>query len=692
MYCSKCGTKLVDGGSFCPQCGNQLISSNSVVNNNNLVNNTTCKNKKNNINTILIISIFLVVIIAIVITGGILLSSNNGSIFQKNRVVMIYMVGADLESRNGLGTRDLLDLDYKKIEANNTKIILMAGGSKGWHNSYIDSSKTAIYELGPNGFTIVDNHELSNMGNTENLSYFLNYVHNNYSASKYNFIFWNHGGAVDGSEYDELNYGDNLSISEIKNAFLNTPFHNKNKLEVISFRTCLNATLEMANALKDYSKYLVASEEVTVGSSYDSALGFLNDVRVSDTPEEFGRKQIAGYAKSVTTVCNEEQGAKLENNLCVNFTYSIVDLSKVNKINNYLDEFSKDINKKLSSNFNDIVKLRASLKQYPLTDGDEYDMVDLSNLITKFSKYSTNSSKLLDSINDAVVYNLTNNDYSNGLSIYFPYNASVFLNRYPNFTSSKNYSDFLTAFYNKRKNTTVSSFSNFSMSKGISETTKTGGANFEIELTDEQVSNYANALCYIFVDMKDGYHKLVYVSRSPYLDGNKLKVKVKGKMLRISDSEYDELSEWLKLVEQDVGENYTESSTAFILNKGLKLDAVTTTIRIDKEHPNGFFKSIVSTSKDSNKEKFFFSNSALKLTDYTYIDVATQSYDILDENGKFRSDFLKHGNGVYTGYRFTTNMIKLIPEDFNSKFDYYGIFAITDVASNTYYSDLVKMN
>ena len=88
----------------------------------------------------------------------------------------------------------------------------------------------------------------------------------------------------------------------------------------------------------------------------------------------------------------------------------------------------------------------------------------------------------------------------------------------------------------------------------------------------------------------------------------------------------------------------------------------------------------------------FFSNNAIKITDYPTIQVINQSYKITDANGKFNSEFLKYGNGIYTGMEFTTNMIKLIPEDFNSKYDYYGVFAIKDVADNIYYSDIVKMN
>ncbi len=676
MNCQKCGNVVPNNSKFCPSCGNPIVVEPVITN-----------KKKININHILIGLISLVVVVIVFVGVFALVNSN------RTRTIMIYMVGADLESGSGLATRDLSDLDYNKIKANNTKVILMAGGSKGWHNNYIDSTKTAIYELTANGFAKVDNHDLSNMGQAENLSYFLNYGYKNYKSSKYNLIFWNHGGAVDGSEYDELNRHDNLSIPEFKEAFDNSPFKN-HKLDVISFRTCLNSTIEVANTLKHYAKYMVASEEVTVGSKKASALTYLNSVKPSDKPLEFGKKQIEGYKSSVTDTCNYMMDSDLDVNICVNYTYSVIDLSKIDEVNKNLDNFSNDINNKIITNYNDIVKVRAALNQYP-NDDLSYDMVDLVDLTTKLKKYSSNSDKLLKSITEAVVYNSTNNEYSNGLSIYFPYNSSDFLKIYPSISSSSNYNNMVNNFYNKKSGVKSNAFDNFSMKKADSKKTESGDADFEISLSDDQVKNYASAVCYVFVDMKDGYHKLVYLSRSPYLEGNKLKVKVNGKMLRMSDSEYEDLdsSEWLQLVEQEAKDDYVESNSVFILDYGLKRsDVVTATIRIDKDHPNGYIKSLVTTSKDDTKSVKYLSENMVKLTDYATVKVANQSYKITDDNGRFNSNFLSAGNGVYTGKYFATNAIKLIKEDFNSEYDYYGVFAVKDISGSLYYSDIVKMN
>ena len=37
----------------------------------------------------------------------------------------------------------------------------------------------------------------------------------NYKTDEYDLIFWNHGGAIIGSEFDDLS-GDNLTLKEMK--------------------------------------------------------------------------------------------------------------------------------------------------------------------------------------------------------------------------------------------------------------------------------------------------------------------------------------------------------------------------------------------------------------------------------------------------------------------------------------------
>ena len=51
---------------------------------------------------------------------------------------MIYMVGADLESKNGLATVDLDSINYNSMDNENINVVLIAGGATKWHNNYIN--------------------------------------------------------------------------------------------------------------------------------------------------------------------------------------------------------------------------------------------------------------------------------------------------------------------------------------------------------------------------------------------------------------------------------------------------------------------------------------------------------------------------------------------------------------------------
>lgn len=680
MYCSNCGKEVLNTSKFCPNCG-------KIVGNNNIIKMKKISNKK-----LLLIILVLIVIIEVCVIS--LMNSDD------SRVVMIYMVGSNLESQSGLATRDLYDLDYNKLSKNNTKVILIAGGTTSWKNNYIDVNETSIYSLEESGFEKINARTKNNMGSAENLSYFLNYVYDNYKASKYNFIFWNHGGGVDGSEYDDFT-NDHLMLIEMADAFSQSHFKGRNKLETISFRTCLNSTIEVANIYKKYAKYLVASEEITIGSSADSALRFINDVNSDDSPIEFGKKQINVYKDVVSNTCNYSVVNQLQDeNYCIKSTYSITDLSKIDDISKNLSAFSYDLNSNLSSSFKEYSKLRSNMKQYA-EDVIGYDMVDLYNLSEVFNNYSQNGKKLRDSIDNAIVYNWTNTDFSHGLSIYFPYNAKLFLETYDDISTTNNYTNLITNFYNLKEGIQISSYSNFSNMEGKTNVNKNdvSDANVELALTSEQAENMAKASYLVFADTNDGYYQVIYSGKDVKLEDNKLKANIKSRLLRICDKEYSDSSSWLIGTEKEIGEDYVDLNTFFYLTNSKsiespKLSAATAIIRIDDEHENGYIRSVYfnSESKSSSEKFSLFAPAVVKLTDYNFITVMSSRYKILDESGNYNSDWIKTSNNVIEGTRFRTNMIKLVKEDFSSEYDYYVVFRINDIANNSYYSKPIRIS
>lgn len=736
MYCRECGKKLPDNAKFCNGCGTKTklfeeptieekkeeikveekepvveepkveekvieevkVEETPKVEETHQVKQVVTPTKKSNmspLHVILIVAIVVLVTFSIVGIGIAIAKTNN------KRVVMIYMVGSNLESRSGLATRDLQDLDYNKLKANNTQVVLIAGGTTAWKNNYIDVNETSIYSLEENGFQKIDIRPKTNMGATDNLSYFLTYVHNHYKASKYDFIYWNHGGAVDGSEYDDLT-GDHLMLQEMARAFQNSPFRHK-KLEVISFRTCLNSTIEVANIYKKYAKYLVASEEVTIGSPADSAIRFLNDVTITDSPIDYGKKQIQTYKEVVSNTCNYSSFNQQKENYCVDSTYSIIDLSKVDKVSNSLNNFSKDLNKNVESNYREYAKLRSNMKQYG-SDEPAYDMVDLYDLSEKFDKYSKSGNELRNSINDAVVYNWTNTNFSHGLSVYFPFNNQVFLNGYNTVSTSRNYTDFITNFYKAKTGLRLKSYDGFSNNIDNSKFTKEKKQrkkDVELELDPEQIENMAKAGYLVFIDTKDGYFQVVHSGKDVEVEGNKLKVSIKDRLLKIMDKEYEDDSTWLLSIEDKVTDEYIELKTFIYLSNSTdmvfgRVEPATAIVRIDKQHPNGYIKAVYRDldGKSSDKQEDFkvFSTAGTKVTDYNFITVASSRYKLLDEDGNYNPNWTETSNDSIQGTIHRTDMFKFKKEDFSDKYDYYIVFRVFDIANNEYDSKPIKIN
>ena len=185
---------------------------------------------------------------------------------------------------------------------------------KNINSNFSNANYNSVNSYSNNG-SVITNNNFNNVGNFNNSFRYSNSSMNWNSGTSSNNTF-----TKDGSEYDEFT-NDNLKVQEMKQAFENGPFKGDNKLEFLSFRTCLNSTIEIANTYKDYANYFVASEEVTVGSKLDSAIRFLNQVTPNDSAIDYGKEQIKVYQEIVTKICNLQGRKSGEENFCVNSTY-----------------------------------------------------------------------------------------------------------------------------------------------------------------------------------------------------------------------------------------------------------------------------------------------------------------------------------------------------------------------------------
>lgn len=683
MLCNRCNNVVPDGSLMCNYCGNDL----SYLYQNQTVQNDTNKNglSKGQKATILILLVLVLVLLLIalklVLDDDELVTLEDGS-----RTIMIYMVGSNLESDSKIATSEIASIDPDSIDLDKTNILLYTGGTKKWHN-FVSNEENAIYELKEDGFEKVETYDKKNMGDYETLLSFLNYSTDNYEAQYYDLVFYNHGGAIQGAIYDDFT-NDNLSLLEFEKALDKSDFNEKNKLNTVLFRTCLNGTIEIASVFAPYADYLIASEEVTNGKTGESVLNFMNNLSSDDDGVEYGKKFIEAYEKQI------------ENIDPIGFSttpmYSIIDLSKVDRINELLNDFVSNID--LKENYKNIVKVRSKMYQYGYTTYNEsaYDTVDLYSLVEGLAPYSKeDSEELLNAIDDAVVYNWSKEESSNGLSVYFPYNANqkyqeMFLLIYKNLEKDNDsYYKFIGQFNSLSTSKGATSFSKVDLKD--KEVKIDNNKEFSLQLTEEQQNDYANSIYLIFRKDEDGLYNPIYSSDNTEITSDGLlKTNISNNLIKVYDKSKPEVDGgYLTIVERGSTGKRKLVTTAvlndFSSDEMSEWKTVASTVYFEISDNVPKVSNYIELSNEDG-----VSGTILNPSDYSSISYTATSYKILDENGNYTDNW--DNNGTIGAYELKLDNVDLRLSSLDDGGEYFCVFKIQDIYGNVYYSKLLSIN
>ncbi len=321
--------------------------------------------------------------------------------------IMVYMCGADLESRSAMATKDLQEM-LNATTGNNLNIIVYTGGAKTWNNNIVSSSVNQIYRINNGSMTCLNsNAGTGSMTDPSTLSSFIQYCGKNYPANRMHLIFWNHGGgSVSGYGYDEKNpRAGSMSLAGINQALSDGGV----TFDFIGFDACLMATVENALMLDDYADYLIASEETEpgIGWYYTNWLTKLSADPGMDTIE-IGKLIVDDFVSECAKSC---RGQKT--------TLSVIDLAEVSAtVPDTLSDFSKGTTELISSSYQTVSNARYQAREFAQsTNINQVDMVHLAkNLGTE------EGDALAEALLSAVKYNQTSSNMTNayGISVYFP--------------------------------------------------------------------------------------------------------------------------------------------------------------------------------------------------------------------------------------------------------------------------------
>ncbi len=367
--------------------------------------------------------ILLLVFIFLISCGGGSSGSNSKSYGNINTnppkavFLAIYMVGSDLESRGEAATTDLLELinGYKNLlasEKEKISVFVAFGGanSDGWRGVKYADMQCLIHDSLNNQFgddscyeyvQEINPQNLKDMGDEEAFEHFLSTVKNKSSGySKKILILWNHGGAYKGFGWDENWHNDNLELNEIKEAFHNTGVF----FDIIGFDACLMANLETAVSVKDYGKYLVASEELEPGHGWNYT-DIVNIIAKNSSLSvlDIAKKFVDSYIENPSHFIGK------------GLTLSVIDLSK---INNIVDEINTSINSLQALSLQSFVNAEKETEKFGFSINKDLETDFYSaDAISYFDKLGFSNIK--NKLQEAVVYNRTDGSLiANGLSFY----------------------------------------------------------------------------------------------------------------------------------------------------------------------------------------------------------------------------------------------------------------------------------
>lgn len=407
--------------------------------------------EQNNKKRFNIIDLIILIIIIIVGINFIFPSSNNNSNdnHESNkeitRTILVYMSPSDLESKHGLASNDLLSINKNQFDKEHNELIVMAGGSKKWHNSQFSKDPKIYHFNEDTGNYDIVNDPVGhyNMGKFETLTYFLDYVKENYESDEYILYFYGHGYGIDGALPDEV-YNDNLSLKDMNAGITNSKFHLKGiKLDLIIINSCFMSTIETYENLSYHAKYAIATQESGWIFSNSPMFGFFNQIYNEDDIITIGKKYIEKYKQNVQSIYNTY------------VSMSLIDLKEIKNlfeiINNYFDTINVD------NNYQIIKNLRKKINQ--IGNQKILDEVDLNKLMNTFSYQlgQTNYIDFTEQYNKTVLANYSNNisEYS-GISIWFPdfdgsYDDYMFIGNEYLYDSDTGYRRFITKYLSKLK-------------------------------------------------------------------------------------------------------------------------------------------------------------------------------------------------------------------------------------------------
>ena len=327
--------------------------------------------------------------------------------------IFVYLCGSDLESDGGAASSDIEEA-FAARGSGQVKVVYQTGGSYFWYQN-INENRVQRYLLEDGDLTLVDEKPEANMGAASTLADFLSWGVANYPSERMGLILWDHGsGSINGVCFDEQYDYDSLTLGELDHALNQVYDQMTDRFEFIGFDACLMSTLETANVLTPYARYMYASQEMEPGSGWDYT-SLLNNLAAN--PDQDGAQLGEKVCREYYDHCADYGFGSQQS-----ATFSIIDLSKIDDVLISMNEAFRVVYEQ--GDLGDVTRAVLEADSFGGNSVSEgySNMLDLGNILDQLSGYGQEVRDASQTLQSCVLYTMNGRLHKNasGLSVYYP--------------------------------------------------------------------------------------------------------------------------------------------------------------------------------------------------------------------------------------------------------------------------------
>ncbi len=332
-----------------------------------------------------------------------------------SRVDKEWTIMVFLNSKNNLEKYGLLDVnEMEKIgSSDKVNIVVEMGRINGYATNDGDWKTTRRFLVKKdNDFTKITSPVLADLGKTDMGDYkslitFVKWAKMTYPAKKYALIVWNHGSGWDKSRAANVTKGisyDDETGNHITTPQLGLALKEVGGVDVYGSDACLMQMPEVTYEIKNYTKYIVGSEETEPGDGYTYDL-FVGPVVAKPTMSayELGKVAVDGYSDHYQSI---SQGS----------TQSLLDSAALDGFVTLTNDF---VAAAIAAGEKQLVKTAASGAQSYAV----YDNKDMGHFFDRYAATTANAAVKAKALGlkayidgKLIVHNRVNEEYANGNS------------------------------------------------------------------------------------------------------------------------------------------------------------------------------------------------------------------------------------------------------------------------------------